>query len=89
MAWYYIWGDGSTPVNVRMGPGYEYDVVASLEWGTKIQATDTVFPSAESGQPGWRQVRYNGSFCCVRNDLLGPELPPYPPKPLTEPFGGD
>lgn len=86
--WCYIWGDGSSLVNVRTGPGYDYDIVASLEWGTKIQATDVMFPSSEAGEPGWRQVRYNGSFCCVRNDLLGPNLPPTPPKPLTEPFGG-
>lgn len=86
MNWY-IWGDGVTLVNVREGPGYSYAVVASLPQGDRIRATETVMPSLETGQPGWRVVWYGGQYRCIREDLLGPGLPPS--RPLTEPFGGD
>lgn len=53
----------NTTVNVRSGPGTEYDIVGMLYEGSAVVRTGL-------GSNGWSRVLYNGETAYIRSDFL-------------------
>lgn len=56
-------------VNLRAGPGTDYDVVSTQTKGTELKRTGAV-------ENGWSRVEYNGRVCYIYNDYVSTEKPP-------------
>ena len=55
-------------VNLRVGPGTEYDVASTQAKGTELKRTGAV-------ENGWSRVEYGGKVCYVSNDYISSEKP--------------
>lgn len=68
-------------VNVRSGPGLEYDVIATLKYGSAIRRTGI-------GSNGWSRVSYKGQDAYMYSPLLTTKNPNgsevVVPEPVTE-----
>jgi len=62
-----IYVDGNS-VNIRIGPGTEYNVVASLSRGEKLERTGTT-------DNGWSRVKYDGEKAYISNSYVSTEKP--------------
>ena len=56
-------------VNLRAGPGTDYDVVTTQVKGTELKRTGAV-------ENGWSRVEYDGKVCYIYNDYISTEKPP-------------
>ncbi len=66
-----------TGMNLRAGPGTEYDIVDSVEKGTALRRIGT--------EEDWSRVMYNGRECYVLSALVTTEAPDETPEPTWEP----
>lgn len=62
----YVTGGG---VNLRVGPGTEYNTVTSLSKGTELKRTGVT-------NNGWSQVEYNGEECYISSTYVSNDKPP-------------